>query len=49
MIYHIIPLNDIKEHIDSSTCDCHPKLEELPSGDFLCIHNSWDGREEKEE
>lgn len=46
MIYHIIPTDDIKEHVDSSTCDCRPKLEEQPNGNFLCIHISWDNREE---
>lgn len=45
MINHIYPLNDIKEHQMSSTCDCEPRLEIQPNGDFKCIHNSWDGRE----
>ena len=48
MIWHVFPLNDIKEHIDKSTCDCRPVLEELANGDIQFIHNSWDGREEEE-
>ncbi len=49
MIQHILPLNDTKEHQDSTLCDCKPVLEEQPNGDFICIHNSWDNREEMEE
>ena len=49
MIWHIVPLNDIKEHADGSDCDCHPVLEEQGNGDFLCIHNAWDKREIREE
>ena len=44
----VILLTDIKEHQDSSTCDCKPRLENQPNGDFLCIHNSYDNREENE-
>jgi len=48
MIWHVIPLSDIKEHIEKTTCDCHPYLEEQSSGDFICVHNSYDDREYRE-
>lgn len=44
-IIHIIPLNDLKDHIDSSTCECNPKSEILDNGDIMIIHNSYDKRE----
>jgi hypothetical protein len=50
MIYHIIPVNDLREHEDSSTCRCHPSVEkDEESGDLFIVHNSYDGREIKEE
>lgn len=45
MIWHILPINDLKEHQEESTCECEPKSEILDSGDILIIHNSYDGRE----
>lgn len=45
MILHIMPINDIKEHIDSSTCSCCPSAELQENGDIIMLHNSWDGRE----
>ena len=47
MIYHIIPINDLKEHEDHSMCHCHPEVKE-EDGDLFIIHNSYDGREYKE-
>jgi hypothetical protein len=39
---HIVPVNDLKEHLDDE-CDCHPRQDnEHPE---LWIHNSFDGRE----
>lgn len=49
MIIHIVPKDDIKEHILESYCECSAILEEQPNGNFLCIHNSWDCREIREE
>jgi hypothetical protein len=37
---HVVPLNDIREHEDSSDCWCKPNLDE-----GVWIHNSMDGRE----
>jgi hypothetical protein len=45
MNWHITPSNDLKEHNESSTCECNPKLKVLDNGDMLFIHNSYDGRE----
>lgn len=41
---HIIPLNDLKEHEESSTCHCEPTLEMLDNGEIMLIHNAYDGR-----
>lgn len=43
-IWHIIPVNDLKEHEDSSTCHCHPDVS-IKDGDIFTVHNSYDGRE----
>lgn len=45
MILHVMPINDLKQHKESSTCECNPKLEELANGDIMFTHNSYDGRE----
>jgi len=45
MILHVMPINDIREHIDKSTCPCGPTAELQESGDIIMLHNSWDGRE----
>lgn len=42
---HIIPLKDVISHEEASTCYCRPKLEELPNGNLMFTHNSYDGRE----
>ncbi len=47
-IWHILPNNDLYEHLENSTCTCLPKLEILENGDILIIHNSFDRREEIE-
>lgn len=46
---HILPINDLKEHEESSTCECKPRVEILEDGDILVIHNSYDKREYIEE
>lgn len=45
MIYHILPINDLEEHIEKSICKCEPKSEVLDNGDILITHNSFDKRE----
>lgn len=44
-LIHIIPDKDIKEHLCHPTCKCQPSVEQLPNGEWLVTHNSWDGRE----
>ncbi len=44
MNYHILPINDLKEHEEKSTCECNPRVEFI-NGNQLIIHNSFDGRE----
>lgn len=45
MIYNILPLGDLKEHDEESTCECEPAIQKLENGDILIVHNSYDGRE----
>lgn len=45
MTWHILPVNDIEEHLEESTCNCLPKIEIQENGDLMIIHNSYDGRE----
>lgn len=41
--YHIVPVNDLREHTAAPDCFCHPiRDEEEPT---VWIHNSLDGRE----
>lgn len=47
-MYNILPINDINTHIEDSTCKCNPKVI-FASGEMIIIHNSFDGREFKEE
>ena len=43
--WHLLPVKDLKEHEESTTCECEPKVEFQENGDMLIIHNSFDGRE----
>lgn len=47
-VYHILPINDIYEHEESSMCHCNPEVREVEGG-VLVIHNAFDKRERKEE
>ena len=44
MIQHILPINDLKIHIENSTCHCSPEVQLLDNGYLLVIHNAYDGR-----
>lgn len=52
---HVVPLNDLVEHVDDQECLCQPKLhteyENYTVVGYIWVHNSWDGRElwEKQE
>jgi hypothetical protein len=47
MALHIIPLNDLEEHVEDSTCKCCPRLI-MENGEMILVHNSFDGREIRE-
>lgn len=42
--WHIVPVGDTKEHINSHTCWCEPVIDPCSDG-LLYIHNALDGRE----
>ena len=48
MTWNILPCNDLKEHSNDSTCECKPRVE-FENGNMIIIHNSYDGREYKEQ
>ena len=45
---NIIPLNNLKDHIENQFCDCNPKII-VEDGEEILIHNSYDRRELIEE
>ena len=45
---NVTPTNDLKEHIDDTTCWCNPEVI-LENNEMIVIHNSMDGREYLEE
>lgn len=45
---HVIPLGDEAEHIVSPECICGPRIDLLPSENWLIVHNAFDGRELRE-
>jgi hypothetical protein len=48
MIYHVLPINDIEPHVEESTCRCKPNIL-FENGHMIIVHNSFDGREYKEQ
>lgn len=42
--YHVVPVNDLREHEDSPDCWCRPDYDES-----VYIHHSMDRREEYEQ
>jgi hypothetical protein len=45
---NVLPINDIQTHSHHALCSCNPKVETTPEGDFLIIHNAFDGRDLEE-
>lgn len=45
MFLHVMPINDLREHISKAECFCKP----FYVGDGVYLHNSLDRREEYEE
>ena len=44
MIVHVLPINDVWLHEETTQCDCLPRVKPS-SGDLLIIHNAYDCRE----
>ena len=44
---HVMPINDLREHENSTSCWCHPIEDEECFG--VWVHHSMDKREEYEE
>lgn len=47
---HVVQVNDLREHDDSRTCWCQPRIEYVESfltgeQSVLVVHHSLDGRE----
>lgn len=43
---HVLPLNDLREHVENAHCWCHPRLE--GEAQDVVVHNALDGREDFE-
>lgn len=43
-VANVLPVNDLKEHIETPYCWCEPLIE-YKDGVKIIIHNSLDGRE----
>jgi hypothetical protein len=46
MIWHVIPIDDTMEHIESEECACGPLVEVQEDNDVFVIHSRFDGQEE---
>lgn len=45
-IWHVLPVNDIKKHIESGfECECGPKVQIQENGGVIVTHKSFDKRE----
>lgn len=42
-VWHVVPLNDLRDHEPSKDCWCHPTLDD--DEERVYIHHSLDGRE----
>ena len=43
-VYHVLPVNDMREHVEAPSCWCEPRVERFPRG-VVITHQSMDGRE----
>ncbi len=48
MDWHIMPVNDRKEHVQGDSCHCKPRIEKVDDNRII-VHNSYDCRELIEE
>jgi hypothetical protein len=44
MTWHIIPVNDLEEHEETTTCKCEPEVHHI-NNNMVIIHSAFDGRE----
>ena len=45
--FHVLPINDLKEHEKTMDCWCNPEIQhDLPP--YVIVHNAADRREERE-
>lgn len=44
MTQHILPANDIKEHVEKTDCPCQPSFI-IENNQMIVVHNAFDGRE----
>jgi|Laugrespbdmm15sd_2_1035082.scaffolds.fasta_scaffold12957_6 hypothetical protein len=44
-IWHIVPLNDLRDHEESVDCWCQPELLDDDYADCVYLHPAMDGRE----
>lgn len=42
---HVLPIDDLREHVEQRTCWCEPVLERAKDGVLIVTHNALDGRE----
>ncbi len=40
---NIIPINDLKIHLEGSICNCNPQCI-IENGELILIHNAYDKR-----
>jgi len=45
---NVLPVGDIKSHIEDATCSCNPRVE-IVGANLLIVHRAWDNRELFEE
>lgn len=48
MTWHILPVDDVRDHEESVDCPCEPEIQFMENGDLLVVHNAFDKREEQE-
>lgn len=42
MIWHVYPVNDVREHCtQGGQCPCEPRADMMDNGDIMYVHNSW--------
>jgi hypothetical protein len=45
-VIHVIPMRDLRDHLQGSDCWCNPKPS--PNESRIVVHNALDGREKYE-